>query len=282
MEVVKTAEALREHLNDWRNAGEHIALVATMGNLHDGHLSLVRTAREHAERVVVSVFVNPSQFGEGEDFTEYPSTLERDKRRLTRVKADILFVPEIDTMYPFGVDNATSVTVPALTDEFCGEFRPGHFDGVTTVVSRLFGIVQPDVAIFGQKDYQQQLLIRRMVKDLSLPIEIISGETQREPDGLAMSSRNQYLSDEERALAPELNGLLQEMGRGLETGQRNFEELESQAMQKLEALGFKPEYVSIRRAENLDMPHRDCDELVVLASAFLGKARLIDNIVVHI
>jgi len=282
VEVVKTAEALREHLNDWRNAGEHIALVATMGNLHDGHLSLVRTAREHAERVVVSVFVNPSQFGEGEDFTEYPSTLERDKRRLTRVKADILFVPEIDTMYPFGVDNATSVTVPALTDEFCGEFRPGHFDGVTTVVSRLFGIVQPDVAIFGQKDYQQQLLIRRMVKDLSLPIEIISGETQREPDGLAMSSRNQYLSDEERALAPELNGLLQEMGRGLETGQRNFEELESQAMQKLEALGFKPEYVSIRRAENLDMPHRDCDELVVLASAFLGKARLIDNIVVHI
>jgi len=282
LEVINTAEALREHLHDWRHAGEHIALVATMGNLHEGHLSLVHTAREHAERVVVSVFVNPSQFGEGEDFSEYPSTLERDKRRLTRVKADVLFVPDIDTIYPFGIDNATSVTVPALTDELCGEFRPGHFDGVTTVVSRLFGIVQPDVAIFGQKDFQQQLLIRRMAKDLSLPIEIISAATQREPDGLAMSSRNQYLSDEERALAPELNGLLEEMGRGLESGLRNYAELESQAMQKLETLGFRPEYVSIRRAENLEMPDRDCDELVVLASAFLGKARLIDNVVVHI
>ena len=282
MEEVSTVDALREQLADWRHAGDHIALVPTMGSLHEGHLSLVEIAREHAERVVVTVFVNPTQFAQGEDFGEYPRTLERDKRRLKKVNADLLFTPDVDTIYPFGIDNATSVTVPALTDEFCGAFRPGHFDGVTTVISRLFSIVQPDVAVFGQKDYQQQLVIRRMAEDLSLPIQIVCGETQREEDGLAMSSRNQYLTDDERAIAPKLHELIDEIGRGLATGQRNFEELESAGFEKLEALGFKPEYVSIRRAENLDVPDRDCDELVVLVSAHLGKARLIDNLVVHI
>jgi len=282
VEEISTVEALREQLADWRHAGDHIALVPTMGSLHEGHLSLVEIAREHAERVVVSVFINPTQFAQGEDFGEYPRTLERDKRRLKKVKADLLFVPDIDTIYPFGVDNATSVTVPALTDGLCGEFRPGHFDGVTTVISRLFSIVQPDVAVFGQKDYQQQLVIRRMAEDLSLPIKIVCGETRREEDGLAMSSRNQYLTDDERAIAPKLHELIDEIGRGLAAGQRNYEELESAGFEKLEALGFKPEYVSIRRAENLDVPDRDCDELVVLVSAHLGKARLIDNLVVHI
>jgi len=281
VEEVSTAEALREQLADWRHSGDHIALIPTMGSLHQGHLSLVEIAREHAERVVVSVFVNPKQFVDGEDFGEYPRTLERDKRRLKRVRADLLFVPEVETIYPFGIDGATLVTVPALTDELCGAFRPGHFDGVTTVVSRLFSLVQPDVAVFGQKDYQQQLVIQRMTQDLSWPIKIICGETQREDDGLAMSARNQFLTDDERAIAPKMYELLDEIGRGLETGQQNYAEIESNAFEKLGSLGFKPEYVSIRRAANLDAPDRDCDELVVLISAHLGKARLIDNVVVH-
>ena len=175
MLIVETVESLREPLGEWRQSGEHIALVPTMGNLHEGHLSLIRLAREHAERVVVSIFVNPTQFGEGEDFEQYPRTLERDKRMLKKAIADLLFVPDVDTMYPFGIDNATSITVPVLTAEFCGAFRPGHFDGVTSVVSRLISLVQPDVAVFGQKDYQQLLVIKRMVDDLNLPIRIVSG-----------------------------------------------------------------------------------------------------------
>lgn len=279
---VSTSEALREQLDDWRHSGEHIALVPTMGNLHDGHLSLVSLAREHAERVVVSIFVNPTQFGETDDFDQYPRTLERDKRRLKRVKADLLFVPDVETMYPFGIDNATSVTVPVITAEFCGVFRPGHFDGVTSVVSRLFNIVQPDVAIFGQKDFQQQLVIRRLVDDLRLPLQIVSGATQREADGLALSSRNQYLSDEERAVAPTLYSVLQGIGNELQAGKRNYTELEQQAMDVLSDTGFDPEYVGIRRAENLQLPDRDNDEIVILAAVRLGAARLIDNIIVTI
>lgn len=279
---VSTSEALREQLVDWRHSGEHIALVPTMGNLHDGHLSLVSLAREHAERVVVSIFVNPTQFGETDDFDQYPRTLERDKRRLKRVKADLLFVPDVETMYPFGIDNATSVTVPVITAEFCGVFRPGHFDGVTSVVSRLFNIVQPDVAIFGQKDFQQQLVIRRLVDDLRLPLQIVSGATQREADGLALSSRNQYLSDEERAVAPTLYSVLQGIGNDLQAGKRNYTELEQQAMDVLSDAGFDPEYVGIRRAENLQLPDRDNDEIVILAAVRLGAARLIDNIIVTI
>lgn len=282
MQEVNTTEALREHLSDWRHAGDHIALVPTMGNLHKGHLSLVKLARRHAERVVVSIFVNPTQFGEEEDFEKYPRSLERDKRSLKRLNTDLLFAPDVETMYPFGIDNATSVTVPVLTDEFCGAFRPGHFEGVTSVVSRLFSLVQPDVAVFGQKDYQQQLVIRRLVEDLSLPIEIVCAPTQREQDGLAMSSRNQYLNAEERAVAPKLFVILNQVGSELETGKRNYEELENRATDELREIGFEPDYVSIRRAENLAMPDRDTDQLVVLAAARLGEARLIDNIIVHI
>jgi len=185
-------------------------------------------------------------------------------------------------MYPFGIDNATSVTVPVLTDQLCGSFRPGHFDGMTSVVSRLFSLVQPDIAVFGQKDYQQLLLIRRLTQDLSLPIEIICGPTQREEDGLAQSSRNQYLSDKERVIAPKLFAILNSIGQDLESGNRNYTELEEHAVAELRKLHFEPEYVSIRRAENLDAPDRDNDELVVLAAARLGKARLIDNILVYI
>ncbi len=282
MQVVSTREELREMHEDWRHHGNHVAIVPTMGNLHEGHLSLVELARQHAERVVVTVFVNPTQFGEGEDFDEYPRTLKRDTQRLKKLDADVLFTPDVDTVYPFGIDKATVVSVPGLTRNFCGASRPGHFDGVTTVVARLFALVRPDVAVFGQKDYQQQLVIRHMTVDLSLPIRIITAPTVREADGLAMSSRNQYLSEAERAVAPRLHASLQAIGTELQDGKRNFAELENSAWAKIEAAGFTPDYVAIRRAENLEPPDRDCDEIVVLAAAHLGKARLIDNIVVSI
>lgn len=282
MKVIENINELREQLNEWRHEGEHIALVPTMGNLHEGHISLVESAREHAERVVVTVFVNPTQFGEGEDFEEYPRTLERDTRRLRKCAADVLFAPETESLYPFGLENATRISVPGLSENFCGTFRPGHFDGVATVVARLFAIVQPDVAIFGQKDYQQQLVIRRMAEDLSLAITIVTAPTVREEDGLAMSSRNAYLTEAERATAPELYRALRQIGDDLQDGQRDFEALEARALSMLEDAGFEPEYVAIRRALDLSMPDRDCDELVALAAARLGKARLIDNIVVTI
>jgi pantoate--beta-alanine ligase len=282
LRTVTTREELREQLGEWRRAGEHVALVPTMGNLHDGHLSLVKLAREHAERVVVSIFVNPTQFEPGGDFESYPRTLDVDKRRLRLARADLLFVPEVGTMYPLGIDAATRVSVPVLSEELCGSFRPGHFDGVTSVVSRLFGLVMPDVAVFGQKDYQQQLVIRRMVDDLNLPTRIVSAPTEREQDGLAYSSRNQYLTGDERRIAPELYRQLCAIGAELEAGKRNFAELEQRAMSALSEKGFAPEYVSIRRAENLRPPDRDTDELAVLAAARLGKARLIDNILVEI
>jgi len=282
LKIVSKRDELREILRDWRRAGDHVALVPTMGNLHEGHLSLLKLARENAERVVVSIFVNPTQFGEGEDFEDYPRTLERDKRHLKRAKVDLLFAPDVDTMYPFGTDSATSVKVPVITEDLCGLARPGHFDGVTTVVSRLFSLVQPDVAVFGQKDFQQQLVIRRMVEDMHLPIRILSGPTARDEDGLALSSRNQYLTEEEREKAPALYAALRRIEQALHDGKDNYAELEQQAVAELEAAGFEPEYVSIRRAENLAEPDRDTDHLVVLAAARLGKARLIDNLVVDV
>lgn len=282
MQTVSKADELREQLQEWRGNGDHIALVPTMGNLHQGHLGLIRTAREHAEKVVVSIFVNPTQFGPDEDFEDYPRTLDRDQRRLKRSATDLLFTPDIDTLYPFGIDSATSVSVPVLSEEFCGSSRPGHFDGVTSVVSRLFSLVQPDVAVFGQKDYQQQLIIRRMAEDLSLPIRIVTGPTVRDDDGLALSSRNQYLSEAERQIAPMLYATLNAVGADLQSGKRNFSDLESNATAALRDAGFEPEYVSIRRAQNLAEPDRDCDELVVFAAVRLGKARLIDNVVVSV
>ena len=282
MHVEKNMDGLRERIREWRRKGDHIALVPTMGNLHDGHLSLIVLAREHAERVVVSIFVNPTQFEPGADFDQYPRTLATDKRKLKRANADLLFVPEVETLYPFGTDGATTVSVPKFRDVLCGAFRPGHFDGVTSVVSRLFGLVLPDVAVFGRKDFQQQLVIRRMVEDLHWPVKIVSGATVRDADGLAFSSRNQYLTEHERQIAPALYEALQQLGRELQAGKRNFAELEMQAMATLSSKGFLPEYVAIRRAVNLEQPDRDTDELVVLAAARLGPARLIDNVVVEV
>ena len=282
MEVIESKEELREQLAEWRHEGEHVAIVPTMGNLHDGHISLVEIAREHAERVVATLFVNPTQFGEGEDFEDYPRTLERDTRRLKKARADVLFAPGVAAVYPFGLENATRVSVPVLTENFCGSFRPGHFDGVTGVVARLFAIVQPDVAVFGQKDYQQQLVIRRMVEDLSLPIAVIAAPTVRGDDGLAMSSRNSYLSESERSIAPALYRVLRSIGDELQDGKRDYEALETRAYAALQKAGLETEYVAVRRALDLSVPDRDCDELVVLAAVRLGRTRLIDNVVVTV
>ena len=282
VQVIQSKADLAAQLREFRHAGEHIAIVPTMGNLHVGHISLVELAREHAERVVVTVFVNPTQFGEGEDFENYPRSLERDTRRLKQVGADVLFVPDVETIYPFGAEDATLVSVPGLSENFCGSFRPGHFDGVTTVVARLFALVRPDVALFGQKDFQQQLVIRRMVEDLSLPISIITGPTIRQDDGLAMSSRNTYLTDDERVIAPALYRTLRSTGDELQSGKSDYGALEKQMISALTAAGFNPEYVAIRGALDLSVPSGDCDELVILAAARLGKARLIDNVVVTV
>jgi pantoate--beta-alanine ligase len=282
MLVIHSKQELEEQLAEWRRQDDHIALVPTMGNLHAGHLSLVNLAREHAERVVVSIFVNPTQFAEGEDFDKYPRTLELDTRRLKKSPADLIFAPDVETMYPFGLKDATTISVPRITENFCGASRPGHFDGVTSVVARLFALVQPDLAVFGQKDYQQQLVIRHMSLDLNLPVAIFTGATLRNEDGLAMSSRNQYLSEAERSKAPLLHEVLSAVGNDLQNGRRDFDVLESESIAKLTEAGFDVEYLSIRRAQNLEIPDRDCDELVVLAAARLGDARLIDNTVITV
>lgn len=280
MEIIRSKAELREMIAGWRRDGDHIALVPTMGNLHAGHTSLVDVARQHAERVVVTVYVNPTQFGADEDFGTYPRTIEKDTRRLKQVDADVLYAPDDADVYPFGIEDATQVIVPGLTGHLCGSFRPGHFDGVTTVVARLFAIVQPDTAVFGQKDYQQQLVIRRMVDDLSLPIAIETAPTVREGDGLAMSSRNAYLDDAEREVAPGLYAVIAATAEEVRSGNKDFEGLEVSAGERLKELGFEPEYVAIRRADDLTQPGAGCHSFVVLAAARLGKARLIDNVLV--
>jgi pantoate--beta-alanine ligase len=280
MQVVSDKKVLQEQLADWRHAGDRIALVPTMGNLHRGHGSLVDVARRHADRVVVSIFVNPTQFGEGEDFNDYPRTLEPDVELLAGIGADLLFAPEVDTVYPFGLEQATTISVPFLNDQLCGSSRPGHFDGVTTVVARLFALTRPDIAVFGKKDYQQQLIIRRMVADLNVPIDIITAPTVREDDGLAMSSRNAYLSHAQRAVAPALHATLLAIVKDLQQGDRNFLDLERRAIVSLSESGFQPDYVAVRCALDLGNPGRACEEIVVLGAAYLGTARLIDNITI--
>jgi pantoate--beta-alanine ligase len=269
---------LTKLVSGWRSGGERVAVVPTMGNLHDGHLSLVRIAQDHADRVVVSLFVNPTQFGKGEDFATYPRSLDRDTQILHEIGADALFAPDVRTIYPFGVENATRVSVPGLTDDLCGAGRPGHFDGVTTVLTRLFTLSQPDVAVFGQKDYQQKLVVQRLVEDLGLPIEIVAAPIVREPDGLAMSSRNSNLSVEERKVAPVLYQQLQETARQLQAGQRDFHEMEQQATSGLRAASIDPEYFTIRQSKDLMVPDTNCVEFVVLTAAHFGKVRLIDNV----
>jgi pantoate--beta-alanine ligase len=268
---------LRAQLAEWRAAHLGIGLVPTMGNLHAGHIALVQAALARADRVVTTVFVNPLQFGPGEDLDAYPRTLAQDAARLAAAGNHLLFAPSDTTMYPNGRAGHTTVEVPGLSAELCGASRPGHFRGVTTVVAKLFNMVQPDVAVFGQKDYQQLMLIRRMTADLDMPIEIEGRPTVREPDGLAMSSRNGYLTADERARAPALFATLQRLAAAVAAGTEPAV-AERDAIRALTAAGFEPDYVSVRRRLDLALPGADDRALVVLAAARLGRARLIDNL----
>jgi pantoate--beta-alanine ligase len=278
MITVSTIEELRRKLQAWRTNGERIALVPTMGNLHPGHLHLVQEARRLADRVVVTIFVNPLQFGEGEDFESYPRTLEQDQGQLTASGADLLFSPAVSEVYSHPQREQTLVEVPGLSGILCGASRPGHFAGVATVVCKLFNMVQPDLGVFGEKDFQQLLVIRRMTEDLCMPVEIIGVETQREADGLALSSRNGYLSTEERARAPQLYRVLQETAEAVREGATDYAALEAKAKDKLTEYGFRPDYFTVRRSRDLALPSAEEEELVIVAAAHLGKARLIDNL----
>lgn len=280
MKTVRTIASLRENLGGWRGFDETIALVPTMGNLHAGHMALVELARTLADRVVVSVFVNPTQFGPNEDFAAYPRTLDKDRRLLTRANVDILFAPGVEEVYPRGDATGTRVSVPGLSEILCGRSRPGHFDGVASVVTRLFNIVQPDAAVFGQKDYQQLLVIRRLQSDLHMPVRVVAAATVREPDGLALSSRNQYLDAAERARAPALHAALARCAEALRGGATDLAALEHAGMGHLAAAGFRPDYFSIRAADDLGAPSAMTRQLVVLAAGHLGRARLIDNVLV--
>lgn len=281
MKTVRSVAELRAAVRIWRAAGESVALVPTMGNLHAGHLSLVALAGRTGGRTVVSVFVNPAQFGPGEDFASYPRTPAEDARRLVGTGADLLFVPAVEEIYPAWPAPATSVTVPGLDTILCGASRPGHFAGVTSVVARLFNLIQPDVAVFGQKDYQQCVILRRMTADLHYPVRILMGPTLREADGLAMSSRNQYLDPAERARAPAMHAALLACAGELRAGRRDFAVLEAAGLAALARGGFRPDYFAIRSADDLAAPRPDTPQaLVVLAAGYLGRARLIDNLLV--
>ncbi len=278
MITLDTIVDLRRQVRAWRMAGERIALVPTMGNLHAGHLTLVRQAREVADRVVVTIFVNPLQFGVGEDFESYPRTMQHDSAALEASGTDLLFAPTVDEVYSRPQRLQTRVDVPELSDILCGASRPGHFVGVATVVCKLFNMVQPDVALFGQKDYQQLMVIRHMVSDLCLPVEIIGVPTVREADGLAMSSRNGYLTTQEREQAPELYRIMRSTADEIEAGAEDYAKLEADARQHLENAGFRPDYYTIRRADDLAEPAAGDRGLVIVAAAYLGRARLIDNL----
>jgi pantoate--beta-alanine ligase len=283
MRLVRAPAELREILRGWRREDHSIALVPTMGDLHEGHMTLVEQARHHASRVVVSVFVNPLQFNDADDFAAYRRNPEGDTELLRQAGVDVLFMPDAATIYPRGVGAGSSVVVPEIGDTLCGAFRPGHFAGVATVVAILFNLVRPDAALFGEKDYQQLLLIRRMVDDLHFGIDIIGVPTVRGADGLALSSRNRYLRADERAHAARLYQALEAMRTDLlREGVSAVAALEARGMEQLSAAGFRPEYVAIRRAADLAVPQQGDNQLRILAAAWLGRARLIDNLPVEL
>lgn len=278
MQTVQDAAALRATIRGWRTQGQTVGFVPTMGNLHEGHHALIKLARARVERVVASVFVNPTQFGPNEDFDRYPRTLVQDQAGLADHDCDLLFAPEVATIYPFGAEHSVSLRVPQITEVLEGAHRPGHFDGVATVVCKLFNLVQPDLAVFGQKDFQQLKVIERMVRDLSLPVKVMAAPTLRAEDGLALSSRNQYLSAAERARAPQLYRTLQQMCELMGKGHA-WRAIEQAASAKLQRAGFAPDYAVIRRAEDLAEP-ADSQQtgLIALVAARLGSTRLIDNL----
>lgn len=282
MRTVEPIAELRTIINGWKRAGDRIAFVPTMGNLHSGHMSLIERGKALGDRLVASIYVNPLQFGLNEDYEQYPRTLEVDQRLLTEAGVDLLFTPTTKGMYPLGEERVTKVDVPELSTILCGEFRPGHFVGVATVVSKLLNLVQPDVAVFGEKDYQQLTIIRRVVADLCFPVEIVGAPTGREPDGLAMSSRNRYLTAEERKIAPKIFATLKRAAEAIINDTSDFTAIERDGAEALRAAGFDPDYFSIRLANDLSPASREDSDLVILTAARLGNARLIDNVRVRL
>lgn len=282
MKTINNISGLRAELNNSRRQGKTIAFVPTMGNLHAGHIKLVHRAKLEADVVVVSIFVNPLQFGANEDLDNYPRTLADDQEKLIEAGANLLFTPGVEEIYPEGMEPHAKLSVPIITNTLCGAARPGHFDGVTTVVNKLFNIVQPDVAIFGQKDFQQLAVIRKMVRDFCIPIHIIGEETTRAKDKLALSSRNGYLSESERATAPAIYRAIAAIQTAIANGDRDFPALTAEAERFLEEAGFVIDYVAVRDAITLMEPTGDSRELVILAAAKLGTTRLIDNLTVKL
>lgn len=278
MKSLTDIQMLRDERKAWLKADQTVGFVPTMGNLHDGHLQLVRAAKAECDVVVVSIFVNPMQFGKNEDLDNYPRTIEADKEKLASLGVDAVFLPSTAEMYPRGLDQQTFVEVPGISSILCGASRPGHFRGVATIVSKLFNMVQPDVAFFGEKDYQQLQVIRLMAKDLSMNLRIVGIPTEREHDGLAMSSRNGYLAACEREVAPSLYGYLLAVKRAIMNGQRNYAELEKRFAEEIDAAAFRTDYLAIRDASDLSEPDKNTSKLVVLVAAYLGTTRLIDNI----
>jgi pantoate--beta-alanine ligase len=279
MRQAQTREQLWAVVRNWRRVGQKIALVPTMGNLHDGHLALVASARGHADRVITSIFVNPTQFGEGEDFELYPRTLEQDQRLLEAAHCDLVFTPNQQTVYPGGLEDTTRIlAAPSLANQLEGAARPGHFDGVVTVVARLFNLVGPDLAVFGEKDYQQLLVIRRMVEDLGYPVQIASVPTVRSPRGLALSSRNRYLDDVQRTAAEQLNKVLDAAVDRMLAAPEDRLALEQEAREHLEREGLRVDYLTVRRAQDLAEPGEDDRDLRIMAAVWCGRARLIDNL----
>ena len=281
IDTITDLQALRERVRGWKREGLRVGFVPTMGNLHAGHYSLVALARRHADRVVSSVFVNPTQFGPSEDFTRYPRTPDADTAGLEAAGCDALWLPDVESMYPFGVELAAKVHVPGVSAVLEGAFRPGHFDGVCTVVSRLFNQVLPDVAVFGNKDYQQLAVIRQLVADLQFPIEIVGGEIVREANGLAMSSRNQYLSDDERTTAAVIHRTLLAM-RDATRGGMARTQVEAEADQALRAAGLVTDYAAVRRPDFSEPADGEVGARVALIAARLGRTRLIDNLEFHV
>lgn len=280
LNVIKDKTEVQNLLDEQREKSSKIVLVPTMGNLHDGHLSLIELAREQADYVVVSIFINPSQFTDNKDFENYPRTLESDIEKLSLANADLLFLPECLSIYPYGVDYATQVIVPEMSNDLCGKVRPGHFEGVTSIVSRLFNIIKPDFAVFGQKDFQQKLLIERMAIDLSLGIKIIGAPIIREKNGLALSSRNQHLSSVTKLTAVKLYKILLEASSAVKNRQVEFLSIQREAESRLINYGFSVDYISIRSRIDLSIPDEDSKELIILASVVIDDIRLIDNIII--
>ena len=282
MESIQEVIKLNTLISEWKKNKDTIALVPTMGRLHFGHIFLIKEAKKLATRTVVSIFVNPIQFGQGEDYESYPSNIELDKKKLEKEEVDIVFVPDLKQLYPMGTDTDTRITVPYISEILCGQHRPGHFSGVATVVAKLLVTCKPDFALFGKKDYQQYLVIKRMVSDLLIPTQIVGLPTQREKNGLALSSRNKYLSEVEQKIASKIYLSLQKASEIICTGVSNFNNAKKELIIELEDFGMKVEYFELRRAEDLALPEEDEKSFVILIAVWLGKARLIDNITIEL